>query len=488
MNVELALDMKARLRVVIDAYEAFLYKEIRNAGPKAIVSTEALNARDAVRTVGMSEVSVKRIDKIVTRADAVTEAEAGGITSQSDSLVVSGISNFGGIGPNTYPGPPRTPSDSLFRNLKDCIPCNHLWEWPDFDWKRFKEIFKLDLQTRFAWLLDWESLLKENYVLEGLCSILALFKDLCPKDLAPLITLLVAYISNLIAGIKFNFEGILKDILGMILKPFIEGLEDFLTAYVQYILSQIDCIINALQVSAEAIRDANISNDLGPDAIKFNVDVFDDGTRSAAQNVVDATKYTRNLIHTKPREAIKKVAVDLPAWLIGTLRVATNVVEKWVKDLQDVVIEFLGGEWLVTRSNIGLLQTKRAISTMIQIMRIVMDLAAGEDLCNEDNIKRVIDILNDRNPDVIVIEDFGQPAPSQASPFNPGGNQAPLPGAQPAAGQTGTQGNAARPQNSQATGAPTSATRNISFSIHKCLKDDGSIGQGMLQRWIEQVT
>jgi hypothetical protein len=488
MNVALALDTKARLRVVIDAYEAFLYKEIRNAGPKAIVSTEALNARDAVRTVGMSEVSVKRVDKIVTQNKTATEAQAGGIVSQSQALSVNGISGISGIGPTTYPGPPRTPSDSLFRNLKDCIPCNHLWEWPDFDWDRLKDILKLDLETRFSWLLDWEKLLDENFVLEGLCSILALFKGICPQDLAALITLLIAYISNLIAGLKFNFEGILKDILGMILKPYIEGLEDFLTAYIQFIISQINCVLNALQVSAEAIRDANISNDLGPDAIKFNVDIFGEKTKDDAQNVVDGIKYTQNFLAHKPREAIKALVIDVPAWLISKIKIATSVVEKWVKDLQDTVIEFLGGEWLVTRNNIGLLQTKRAISTIIQIMRIVMDLGAGKELCSEDNIKKVIDILNDRNPDVIVIEDLGQPSPSGSNPFTPPGSETPSTGSGGSAPNGNEGGRSSNQQNNQSSNAPTSATRNISFSIHKCLKDDGSVAREMMSRWESELS
>lgn len=482
MNKELALDMKARLRVVIDAYEAFLYKEIRNAGPKAIVSVEALTARDAVRTVGMSEVSVTRVDKIVTRGRGTTEAERGGVSSQSETLVVSGIDRLGGTGPETRPGSPRDPSDSLFRNLKDCIPCNHLWEWPDFDWDRLKEILKLDLQARFAWLLDWEGLLKENFVLDELCSILSLFKNICPQDLGALITLLVAYIARLIASIKFNFDGILKDILGMLLRPYINGLEDFLTAYVQFILSQIDCVLNAIQVSAEAIATANIRNDLGPDVAKFDVDIFSDGTQAGAQMVAEGTAYTRNFIATKPREAIKKAVVDAPAWLISQIRVASTMVEGWVKELQDTVIEFLGGEWLVTRNNIGLVQTKRAISTIIQIIRIVIELAAGEDLCSEDNVKRVIDVLNTRNPDTIIIQDFAtQP---DVDPFAIGGggtiNRPPQPAPEGANGQQG--------QNNQSTGStPITATRNIGFSLNKCLNNDGSVAKDMLQRWITEL-
>ena len=71
MNETLALDMRKHLRNIIEKYEAFLNDTIKGDGIEggAIVATEAIVARDLVRTISVSEVSKKRSDRFITDPD-----------------------------------------------------------------------------------------------------------------------------------------------------------------------------------------------------------------------------------------------------------------------------------------------------------------------------------------------------------------------------------------------------------------------------------
>jgi len=248
MNKVALNNTRANLQIIISAYEAHLADRVIS-GDRAIAASEALSARDVVRNIGMAQVSRTRLERVIKPR----ESNPGiGVSTQALVPEAQRIVSTGDF-PNA--GNDRRNSDALFRSLKDCIPCQLDWDWKDFDWSKLKELLKLDLKSRFAWLLDLEGFLDDRSWINHLCHILGLFKNLCPKDILPLIAMLTAFLMRTLDAIKLNLTGALKDILGMILRPYIAGLEDFLNMFIQFYVDQIQCILNLLIVPGEELRD-----------------------------------------------------------------------------------------------------------------------------------------------------------------------------------------------------------------------------------------
>lgn len=488
MNKELALEMRGNLRLIIEGYESFLFSEVRS-GEKSVVATEALVTRDVVRTIGMSEVSEKRAQRVLNKNQPQEENTVGtpNIETKNSELAAE----LGVIGSAAQPlSPDERVGDNLFRNLSDCIPCNQNWDFGSFDFSRLAAILTSDIKSRFRWILDIEDMLNQNDIILRLCGFLRAFKDLCPQSILVLIAMLTAYLTKTLASIKFNFDSALKDILSMILRPYIGGLEDFLNVYIQFLVDQIDCILNVIQVSSEQLRDLDIDIEIGeretltPEQSKnndrveyqFKQDIITGKGDEILNDTAEGTKRVREFLRHDTAEYIHKVTDSVSDYIEGLARDVLDWTEAEVQKVQDIVIDFLGGEWLVGSQNLSWVRQMRSVSTLIQLMKVIVNLGNVDDLCSKDNIQRVIDQFNDRQPDDIAIIEFAGEvnSPSGASASSDlleDVSVVPSTGGSSGTPPTGSNGGTHR--------------RRYSLSIASCLKESDN---SLINKWIQELS
>lgn len=267
MNLEYALERRAHLQLIIKAYEKFLKGQVIKS-PNRVRASEALITRDIMRTMAMSQISQTRAYK----ASGTVSHDARTVEVGPTKTPLRAVEPT----PQDPPIPPLTtgtatssqpeeeaPSpanDKVFKNLKDCIPCNLKWDLEDFDWSKLKELLLKDLMARLSLLNGIEAMFDGNEILDHICEFIHAFKNLCPKDLIILVGMLTAYLMQKLSEIEFNLAGALSDLLGALLRPYIAGLEDFLGMYGQFLVDQIDCILNEIEQSALEIK--KVKNDI----------------------------------------------------------------------------------------------------------------------------------------------------------------------------------------------------------------------------------
>lgn len=477
MQQQAMLHTRAKLRSIIEAYETFLRQEILS-GEKSITASELIVARDLNRTIAFGTVNKTRVDNIISPPEQLTGQPATQLGSSSSPL----FAEAGVIGSSLSPEiQTQVNSDKLFRNLKDCIPCNRNWEWQDFDWERLKDILSLDIESRFAWLTDIDDLLNDNSILDRLCQFMQAFKNLCPQDLLVLIAMFTAWLYKTLDSIKFNLEGILRDVLGMVLRPYISGLEDFLNAYIQFFVDQIECILNSIITTAAELEDLSISNDLGPDFLHFDTDVITGKGDEALRTTQNVVKRASQLINEDRKVLIHKLTDDWPTQLVQLSRDALEWIELQVIQTQDMVIDLLFGEWLVTGENISYAQQLKSVATIIQLLKAIYSLGIQKDWCTEDNAVRIVEFLNNRLPDTVIVERVNDESVggSQVS------NQRDIPGR-----DVVTNSNTSSTQPSQANtrtpSSPIDSSRTINISL-KCLRARDGFSQDEINKYMREL-
>jgi hypothetical protein len=103
----------------------------------------------------------------------------------------------------------------------------------------------------------------------------------------------------------------------------------------------------------------------------------------------------------------------------------------------------------------------RDIATIVTVLQAIHDLDLDE-LCNEDSARKVIDRVNETQPDVVII---GQ-GPDESAPGNTIGT------GDPGNGSDGTQ----------------DARTRINFTLSSCLQKADSISESILRQWIEELS
>lgn len=447
MNIENGLATRKDLQVIIKAYEKFLTGQVVRS-PNRVRAIEALSTRDIMRTMAMAEVSKTRADRVIR---PTTEQSSTALIAETPPTVdVTEVAE-----------PVSRDRSSLFKDFEDCIPCNENWLPEDFDWSRLKAILLADLKSRYGFLLDLEDIFKGNQFLDQLCQILQLFKNLCPKDLIVLIGILMAYIGRVLDSISFNLASGVGDILGTLLRPYISGLEDFLSMYLQFIIDQIDCILNEIKTNALMLKGLSISNTRGPKAIQFEQPLTTQSMDDVLQGIADKTDEAREAIRASQ-------ATDAYSDVASFIEEISKDVISWVEDnlnkVQDAIIDLLGGEWLLTRNNISWLEQVRAIATLIDIMEVIVKLGTQKELCTEDNIRSIVTQLNDRLPggDVILV-DASDDSNSRPTPSRSGATQ----------------------NTKSLTGS--SSGKTFKFSIADCMKAPSPDQQAQMLQWMGEL-
>jgi hypothetical protein len=458
MNVDYALSRRRDLQIIIKAYEDFLREQLLKSANR-MKAAEAFGAKDIVRTIAMSEIAKTRVDRITNPESSGPPSL--GTTSQP---LIQEASNFGSAlrTPDTGDSDKKS-QDRLFKDLTDCIPCNLKWSIKDFDWDRLKGILLADLKARLGFLNGLEDLFKGNPILDQLCDLLHRFRDLCPQDLLVLIGILTAFIMRVLDSIDFNLVSALNDILSTLLRPYIGGLEDFLNMYLQFLLDQIDCILNSIENAATSLIGLSVSNDRGPKALHFNKKLTSEQADQNLQDIADTSRSLREKAH-EINDSITEAPDDIAAYIRSIGQEAIDWIELKLTKVQDALIDLLGGEWLITQDNISWYEQVKAVATIIDICEVIVKLGLGDgdELCTEENARQIIDQLNNRTPNgtSINIDDAAE-INKGSSPRIPGTTSQQL----------------SEPKTSSI------AVKQFNFALHNCLKKVSPSEETLMRQW-----
>jgi hypothetical protein len=231
--------------------------------------------------------------------------------------------------------------------------------------------------------------------------------------------------------------------------------------YLQFIIDQIDCILNEIKTNALMLKGLSISNTRGPKAIQFEQPLTTQSMDDVLQGIADKTDEAKEAIRASQ-------ATDAYSDVASFIEEISKDVISWVEDnlnkVQDAIIDLLGGEWLLTRNNISWLEQVRAIATLIDIMEVIVKLGTQKELCTEDNIRSIVTQLNDRLPggDVILV-DASDDSNSRPTPSRSGATQ----------------------NTKSLTGS--SSGKTFKFSIADCMKAPSPDQQAQMLQWMGEL-
>tara|TARA_R110002126_G_scaffold179423_5_gene328436 strand:+ start:855 stop:2309 length:1455 start_codon:yes stop_codon:yes gene_type:complete len=483
INRSLALTLKNNLGTVIEAYEEFLFAEAL-AGDHQVQAVEGLSTKAIIRTIGSSETSKSRVESIEERVLAANAQDSRSQPSQrppSQEFQGTTFEAQQARSANQTEGESEKTSKKdppVWKDIEDCIPCRADWTWGDFNMDELLALLEADLVMRVEFIDKINDMFLENPVLDELCILLHLFEDLCPQDLLAIIALLTAMMASVSSHLRINLKALLKELLGMILKPYFDGLDSFLNLHAQLLIGQADCIINLITVSTRKIAELETSNlrtgetpnsdGTGATRKVFGdqtVYVNDDGESVSRKDFLTAPERAAKYVQNKTSQAadfiIDGYARKIPEGIVALIRQATDWIEFKTGQLQDMIIDIMGGEYLFTNQVTSLLETMRDIATVVTVLKALRELDLDE-LCNEDSARKVIDRINDSQPDVIVItEDQDQGSPGNTIGTGNPGN-----------GSSGSQDARAR----------------IKFTLSSCLQRADSISEEALRQWIDELS
>lgn len=456
MNIDYALSRRKDLQIIIKAYEEFLRTQLLKSSNR-MKAAEAFSAKDIIRTIAMSEVAKTRVDRITNPNSGPPSL---GATSQP---LIQEASNFGrALQPVDTDSADGKSRDRLFKDLSDCIPCNLKWSLQDFDWDRLKAILLADLKARLGFLNGLGDLFNGNPILDELCQILHRFKDLCPQDLLVLIGVLTAFIMRVLDSIDFNLVSALNDILSSLLRPYIGGLEDFLNMYLQFLLDQIDCILNSIENAAQSLVGLSISNDRGPKALHFNKKLTSDKADETLEDIADTSRKTRKEIHNFA-DQLTGSPDDIAGYIRSIGQEAIDWIELKLTKVQDALIDLLGGEWLITQDNISWYEQVKAVATIIDICEVIVKLGDIDDLCTEENTRNIVEQLNSRAPNGTSILIDGQTS------------------------STSTRAPSATSQQLSQPKFSGTTVKQFNFALKNCLKKASPSEEALLRQWTTEL-
>ena len=395
--------------------------------------------------------------------------------------------------------PARNPEndDKFWADLKDCIPCGLDGSWWDGTkgqlvsieavWDDLLDILEADMNSRISMFTDLESIFEGNDVLEKLCQIIAMLKNLCPQDLVSIALLITTYINQLLAQIQLNIAGLLQGILSGILRPFIAGLQGFLNGIFGIFLQELECIMNLIISTADATA-----------AALEMIDEKDPAARALRSGAQGMRKFNEDL--SKAAGGFSKmISKDIPKAITDMMREAIAGIERGIVEITSALFDALKLDWLKSNSQIGLTGNLKAIATVLNIIEIIIELSNGksiEELCSdEESILNLIDEINEHSPNQVINTDPGN-SPDSHDTGDPGLSNIPIfrlndgpefnprrtPSERPAPDTEGTgtgTGTGRRGQGGD--------TKYIPFSLKDCMKKPSKGDAEIFSNWIQEL-
>ena len=375
------------------------------------------------------------------------------------------------VGTNASQEPPDPDDDRFWRDMSDCIPCMQ-WTWGETDvlLDDLLAILKADLDARISIFLDLKALFDGNPVLDELCQIMKMFKNLCPQDLLSLIAMLVVRTIQLLESMRTDLGGMLKDIIGTFLRPLIHGLSGFLNLYGTFLWDQVDCILNIIQTSTNVLSQTHTAMP------------WADDKKNWLDSTSEAMQETDDWMRKKAIPGVASIPDVFTEYTIGTVNKSMTFLGQKIDLLLDTILEYCHIDFIRSDKEMGFQANLMAVATMIDIGKIFYDwYKQGNDyfeLCSEEGVNQFIDEVNDAIPNVnLVNADDPSSDPTSGTRIPRSGD--PIPG-----DPGNTPGG---PGMGGAQSASTSGKTKIEFSIKSCLNIGNSNEADLLSRWAQEL-
>jgi hypothetical protein len=132
--------------------------------------------------------------------------------------------------------------------IDECIPC--LDRTLDVDLlaplEDLLDDFENDLLDRWNTLRSiWELLNSDDFYAD-ICDLMDFFSFQCLPDLVAILSMLLWLWKSLLESFSIDINGSLWSLIGMLIGPFLAGLESVIQQYIDMIMAPIDCIISSL--------------------------------------------------------------------------------------------------------------------------------------------------------------------------------------------------------------------------------------------------
>lgn len=142
----------------------------------------------------------------------------------------------------------KSNGDSKQSILDECIPC--LDRTLDIDLlaplEDLLDDFENDLLDRFNTLNNIWKLLNSDDFYSDICDLMDFFSFQCLPDLVAILSLLLWLWKSLLDSFSIDINGSLWSLIGMLMGPFLSGLEGVIQQYIDMIMAPVDCIISSL--------------------------------------------------------------------------------------------------------------------------------------------------------------------------------------------------------------------------------------------------
>lgn len=494
-----ALQKRQHALAVVDAYEAYLRKEVVS-GTSRVKAVEALVARPVSNSIAMSVVSQNQAFLIANGQQGVRPQAVFGEREQE--LVTSREEVRSTLG-----------EEGFFRDdLTDCIPCSFDTNWEGLNWDKLKAIFEADLQRRLRWLDDINLVLfgdGGNPILDEICRLIRAFAPMCPQDLVALISLMTASLMRNLEAFNFNFSSAIRDIIGQLLRPYVANLQAFISTFLSSLTSRFACIANLLETSADLLQNAsvvtsvtvkNVKDEPGKPvtyssgnpvldedgnpvyepqrrtgAMKWDVRHRDFFDKKSAEyqyigNVESAFGEAEKALKDPHGYGLRQLPVDPVKFVRDQMDSAMDWVEGKLIILEDTVMEFLHTDWLNTSSSLSLVANLKNIAQIIDLLEVIREVAGGNliEKCTDEIVLLIIEGLDARSPDTI------EEAPDL-------GGRATQSGQRVAPWSDGAE-DAVAPQEEQRT----SAVNTVSVNLGGCLSPSAK-NVDLLSQWMREL-
>jgi hypothetical protein len=198
------------------------------------------------------EIALAMLTRSLVVAKTTAEAQRDALKSYTEESVVTASEDTSAVDKEISSALTRKKSrsdgDGKQSIIDECIPC--LDRTLDIDLlaplEDLLDDFENDLLDRFNTLRNIWELLNSDDFYSDICDLMDFFSFQCIPDLVAILSMLLWLWKSLLESFSIDINGALWSLIGMLMGPFLAGLESVIQQYIDMIMAPIDCIISSL--------------------------------------------------------------------------------------------------------------------------------------------------------------------------------------------------------------------------------------------------
>jgi hypothetical protein len=198
------------------------------------------------------EIALAMLTRSLVVAKTTAESQRDALKSYTEDNIVTASEDTSAIDKEITSALSRKKSkndgDGKQSIIDECIPC--LDRTLDVDLlaplEDLLDDFENDLLDRWNTLRSiWELLNSDDFYAD-ICDLMDFFSFQCLPDLVAILSMLLWLWKSLLESFSIDINGSLWSLIGMLMGPFLAGLESVIQQYIDMIMAPIDCIISSL--------------------------------------------------------------------------------------------------------------------------------------------------------------------------------------------------------------------------------------------------